>query len=177
MKKSYLLIYTALLFALVGCNNKVNENVFIKGNEFYSGSTKENLEKDVEHNRPSKLIVAGDSHYISSSMLETEVENVIHEVIQARDYIQKDDYKGHPQYDLIERNLSGDKIYKVISVRRGDYYYLVSLNLISDAEININNENSLVSAATFYNLKVNTPNDVVSTDYYYEVLRKIVIEE
>lgn len=177
MKKSYLLAYTVLIFVLVSCNKTINENVFVKGNEFYSGISKEKLEQDVENNRPSKLVVASDSHYLSTSLLKSEDADVVNEFVQARDYIQKKDYKGHPKYDIIERSLSGDEVYEVISVSHGDYCYLISLNLISDANVNIDNENSLDSVATYYDLRIKTTGDSISMDYYYEVLRKIEADE
>ena len=159
MKKGYLLIYAILLFVLVGCDKEIDENVFVKGNEYYSGTTKEQLEMNVENNRPSKLIVKSDSHYASISILKSE------------------DYKGHPRYDIIERSISGDKTYKVISVNNGDYYHLISLNLISDAAIDIEKEKSLDSAAEYYDFQVKNTDDGLSTDYYYEVLRKIEADE
>ena len=179
MKKGYLLIYAILLFVLVGCDKEIDENVFVKGNEYYSGTTKEQLEMNVENNRPSKLIVKSDSHYASISILKSEDEdkNVVNEFIQIRDYIKKEDYKGHPRYDIIERSVSGDKTYKVISVNNGDYYHLISLNLISDAAIDIEKEKSLDSAAEYYDLQVKNTDDGLSTDYYYEVLRKIEADE
>ena len=173
MKKGRLLVYTLLLFGLVGCIKQADENALVMGNEFYSGSSKENLEHDLENNKPAKLEVASESQYFSSSLVKIKDEDALHHYVQVRDYLQKKDYKGHPRYDLIERHVAGDKIYDVISVSHGEYIYLISLNLLSDANINLKKEDSLNSAAIFYENKVKTTEDNVSTDYYYEVLRKI----
>lgn len=176
MKKDYLLGYTLLLFLLVGCTRAVSEDIFIEGNAFYSGSTIERLEKDVKDNRPSKLVVASDSHFLSSSIVKVEDEDGVNEIIQARDYEQSDHYKGYPKYDIIERKHSQDKVYTVISVKHGDYYYLISLNLLADAKVKLESQDSLDAAALYYHSKVKA-DDHATEIYFFEILRKVEAEK
>lgn len=177
MKKILGISLMLLIVYIAGCSSSVDENVLSAGNEFYSGSTKEILEEKIETNMASKIIVVDDNYFVSKVKFTMKGEEAIHESEYDRDYIQKNDYKGHPKYEIIKPGLYGDQTYEVVSVNHGDYYYLISLSLISDAEINLDDENSLDSAATYYNLKIKTVDDVVSSDYYYEVLRKIETEE
>ncbi|MCA9766374.1 MAG: hypothetical protein KC455_08145 [Carnobacterium sp.] len=95
MKKLYLVVHTLLFFVLVGCDSITDETIFVKGNEFYTGSTKEKLEENSKMNRPSKLVVVSDSYFTTSSIVEMgeKDKNVVNELLQVRDYRQKNRIK------------------------------------------------------------------------------------